>query len=164
MAGSGHERLNELYALHAPSALRLAFLMTGDGDVAEDIVQEAFARLYARFGERRAPDGIDAYLRRTIVNLSHDRHRKLKTLRAFMARGSQQSTEPPADVSTRIDMRARLQRLPHRQRAALVLRYYVDMTEAQAAEVMDCSVPALKQLVQRGLRTLRQQQQGEAHE
>lgn len=161
MAGSGHQRLNELYAIHAPSSLRLAFLMTGDGDVAEDIVQEAFARLYARFGDRRAPEGVEAYLRRTIVNLSHDRHRKLKTLRAFVARGSQQGIEPPADVSGSIDMRARLQRLPHRQRAALVLRYYVDMTEAQAAEVIDCSVPALKQLVQRGLKTLRQQQQGE---
>jgi RNA polymerase sigma factor (sigma-70 family) len=163
MAGAAHERLNELYALHAPSAIRLAFLMTGDGDVAEDLVQEAFARLYARFGERKAPEGINAYLRRTIVNLSHDRHRKLKTLRAFIARGPQQSTELPADFSGRIDMRARLQRLPHRQRAALVLRYYVDMTEAQAADVIGCSLPALKQLVQRGLKTMRQQQQGEHH-
>lgn len=164
MASSAQQRLNELYALHAPSALRLAFLMTGDGDVAEDIVQEAFARLYARFGERKAPEGIDAYLRRTIVNLSHDRHRKLKTLRAFVARGSERNSEPPADVSSRLDMSARLQRLPHRQRAALVLRYYVDMTEAQAAEVIGCSVPALKQLVQRGLKSMREQQQGEAHE
>ncbi len=163
MAGSAHQRLNELYALHAPSALQLAFLMTGDGDLSEDILQEAFVRLYARFGDRKAPEGIDAYLRRTIVNLSHDRHRKLKTLRAFVARGPQQGTEPPADVSGRIDMRARLQRLPHRQRAALVLRYYVDMTEAQAAEVIGCSVPALKQLVQRGLKTMREQQQGERH-
>jgi RNA polymerase sigma factor (sigma-70 family) len=164
MTSSAHQRLNELYVLHGPSALRLAFLMTGDGDAAEDIVQDAFARLYAHFGDRRAPKGIDAYLRRTIVNLSHDRHRKLKTLRAFVARGPQQHVEPPADVSGKIDMRARLQQLPHRQRAALVLRYYVDMTEVQAAEVIDCSVPALKQLVQRGLKTMREQQQGERHE
>ncbi len=160
MTSSAHQRLNELYALHSPSALRLAFLMTGDGHVAEDIVQEAFARLYARFGERKEPEAVDAYLGRTIVNLSHDRHRKLKTLRAFVARGPQRSSELPPDVSSGIDMRARLQRLPHRQRAALVLRYYVDMTEAQAADVIGCSVPALKQLVQRGLNTMREQQQG----
>lgn len=164
MASSAHQRLNELYALHASSALRLAFLMTGDGDAAEDIVQDAFVRLYARFGDRKAPDGIDGYLRRTIVNLSHDRHRKLKTLRAFVARGLQHDVEPPADVSSRLDIRSRLQRLPHRQRAALVLRYYVDMTEAQAADVIGCSVPALKQLVQRGLKTMREQQQGEGRE
>lgn len=164
MASSAHQRLNELYALHAPSAVRLAFLMTGDPDVAEDIVQEAFARLYARFGNRKTSEGIDAYLRQTIVNLSHDRHRRLKTLRAFVARGPQHGTEPPADISGRIDMRARLQRLPHRQRTALVLRYYVDMTEAQAADFIGCSVPALKQLVQRGLKTMREQQQGERHE
>lgn len=164
MASSAQQRLNELYALHAPSALRLAFLMTGDGDVAEDIVQEAFVRLYARFENRKAPEAIDGYLRRTIVNLSHDRHRKLKTLRAFVARGPQHGTEPAVDISGRLDMRARLQRVPHRQRAALVLRYYVDMTEAQAADVIGCSVPALKQLVQRGLRTMREQQQGELHE
>ena len=164
MASSAHQRLNELYALHAPSALRLAFLMTGDGDAAEDIVQDSFARLYARFAERRAPDAIDAYLRRTIVNLSHDRHRKLKTLRAFVARGPQRATESATDVPSRIDMSSRLQRLPHRQRAALVLRYYVDMSEAQAADIIGCSVPALKQLVQRGLKTMREQQQGESHE
>lgn len=163
MASAAQQRLNELYALHAPSALRLAFLMTGDGDVAEDLVQDSFARLYARFGDRKTPEQIDAYLRRTIVNLSHDRHRKLKTLRAFIARGPQQSSEAPVDVSGRIDMNARLQRLPHRQRLALVLRYYVDMTEADAADVIGCSVPALKQLVQRGLKTMRQQQQGENH-
>lgn len=164
MAGSGHERLNELYALHAPSALRVAFLMTGKGDVAEDLVQEAFARLYARFRERRAPEGIEAYLRRTIVNLSHDRHRKLKTLRAFVVRAPRGNAQHSQDVSDKLDMSARLQRLPHRQRAALVLRYYVDMTEPQAADVIGCSVPALKQLVQRGLKTMREQQQGEGYD
>jgi RNA polymerase sigma factor (sigma-70 family) len=164
MAGSARQRLNELYALHASSALRLAFLMTGDEQAAEDIVQESFVRLYARFQDRKAPDVIDAYLRRTIVNLSHDRHRKLKTLRAFVARGPQSSSAQPPDVPSRVDMGRRLQLLPHRQRVALVLRYYEDLTEAQAAELLDCSVAALKQLVQRGLKTMREQQRGESHE
>lgn len=164
MAGSAHQRLNELYALHAPAALRLAFLMTGDGPGAEDIVQEAFVRLYGRFQDRKAPDRVEAYLHRTIINLSHDRHRKLKTLRAFVARGHQNNPDLPLDVPARVDMAQRLQRLPHRQRAALVLRYYQDLTEPQAAELLHCSVAALKQLVQRGLNTMRAQQQGERDE
>lgn len=163
MAGSAQQRLNELYALHAQSALRLAYLMTGDPNASEDIVQEAFARLFAKFQDRKTPHAVAAYLRRSIVNLSHDRHRRLKTLRSFLARSvSSTPAQDSSDIEDRLIMRSRLQRLPHRQRAALVLRYYEDLSEHDAAEVIGCSVAALKQLVQRGLRSMRQQQQGEA--
>lgn len=162
---SAQRRLGELNAQHSTSALRLAYLMTGDPTEAEDVVQEAFARLFAKFQNRRAPQAIEAYLRRSVINLSHDRHRRQKTLRSFLARRVPSGTsEQPPDIEARLVMRSRLQQLPHRQRVALVLRYYEDLTEHQAAEILNCSVPALKQLVQRGLRTMREQQRGEIDE
>lgn len=165
MPTPAEQRLTGLYARHSASALRLAFLMTGDPAAAEDVVQEAFVRLFARFRDRKPPDALEAYLRRSIINLAHDRHRRIKTARAFVNSGGHAPTShdaPAAEVDVRLVMRTRLRRLPHRQRAALVLRYYEDLSEEQAAEILHCSVHALKQLVQRGLRAMRAQEQGES--
>jgi DNA-directed RNA polymerase specialized sigma24 family protein len=73
-------RLEELYVRNAPSALRTAYFLTGDADLAEDLVQEAFVRIAGRFGHLRTPEAFPAYLRRTIVNLftSHLRRRALE--------------------------------------------------------------------------------------
>jgi RNA polymerase sigma-70 factor (sigma-E family) len=158
-------RLAHLYEEHSASALRLAYLMTGDAQATEDLVQEAFARMFARFQDRKGPDAVAAYLRRSIVNLAHDRHRRSKTVRTFLAGArAPASSEEAAEVDARLVMRSRLQRIPHRQRAALVLRYYEDLSEAQTAEVLGCSVHAVKQLVQRGLRRMREQGLGDADE
>ena len=165
MPSAAQRRLAELYAQHAASALRLAYLMTGDPAAAEDVVQEAFARIFARFQDRKPPHALDAYLRRSIINLSHDRHRRLRSFRAFLARSVPTATlEEPPDIEGRLVMRSRLQRLPYRQRAALALRYYEDLSEDDAAEILHCSVGALKQLVRRGLANLREQQRGEGDE
>ena len=162
--GSAQRKLAQLYARHSRSALRLAYLMTGNSTAAEDVVQEAFARMYARFQDRKAPDAIEAYLRRSVINLAHDRHRRQRTMRAFVTRSAAQSEAHAPDIDARLAMRSRLQRLPHRQRAALVLRYYEDLSEHQSAEILNCSVPALKQLVQRGLKALREQDTGDNDE
>jgi RNA polymerase sigma factor (sigma-70 family) len=136
--------------------------MTGDPSAAEDIVQEAFVRMYARLQDRHPPDRLETYLRRTVVNLSHDRHRKLRTAREFLALTAHVSQRQP-DMDSRLVFRELLQKLPHRQRAALVLRYYEDLSEHDAAEIIHCSVPALKQLVQRALKTLRSNERGGRH-
>lgn len=151
---SAQDRLAELYERKASSSVRLAYLMTGDAQASEDLVQEAFARCFALLKDRRDPEHLDAYLRRTIVNLSHDRHRKLRRARALAARsavGEPQASDPGA----RVAFGQLLQGLPHRQRAAIVLRYYEDLSEQATAEVLGCSVGAVKQLVQRALGTLR---------
>jgi RNA polymerase sigma factor (sigma-70 family) len=62
-------RLEDLYVRNAPGALRLAYFLTGNRELAEDLVQEAFVRVAGRFRHLRMPDAFDAYLRRTIVNL-----------------------------------------------------------------------------------------------
>ena len=77
-------RLEELYVRNAPGALRLAYFLTGNRELAEDLVQEAFVRVAGRFRHLRVPDAFDAYLRRTIVNLSTSQLRRAKLERAYV--------------------------------------------------------------------------------
>jgi RNA polymerase sigma-70 factor (sigma-E family) len=151
-------RLGELYRRHAGDAARLAYLVTGDRALAEDIVQEAFVRLYGRFRDLRNPDSFEFYLRRTVVNLarSHFRHRKVE--RSYLAGPGQPSPERSdelPDVGERDELWTVLQSLPERQRTAIVLRFYEDLSEATTADVMNCPVGTVKSLVSRGLERLR---------
>ncbi len=147
--------LGELYLRHAPQALRLAYLLTGDARLAEDIVQDAFVRLAGRMLHVRSPDGFQAYLRTTVANLvrSHRRRRAVE-IRHQERRTVQAPLEPP-DISARDELRMALTALPVRQRTAIVLRYYEDLSEAQTAEVMRCRGGTVRSLVARGMATLR---------
>ena len=152
--GSG---LESLYLQHAPSALRFAYFLSGDQETARDLVQEAFVRVAGRFRYLRQPDGFDAYLRRTIVNLNASRLRRLKVERSSLAR---EATYPVIAVVERDpgisdELWQAILDLPPRQRAAIVLRFYEDLSELQAADILRCSVKALNQLVVRAMKTLR---------
>jgi RNA polymerase sigma-70 factor (sigma-E family) len=152
-------RLTELYTRHAPAAQRLAFLLTGDRAQAEDLVQEAFVRVVGRFGHLRVPDAFEAYLRRTIVNLHTSQLRRRRIERAWLERERSAADDPPADampdVGAREDLWRAVLELPPRQRAAIVLRFYEDLSEHQTAEVLGCSPAAAKMLVARAMETLR---------
>src|SRR6266566_9470783 len=69
-------RLGTLYGRHAPGAVRLAYLLTGDPALAEDLVQDAFVKLAGRLAHLRDPEAFDAYLRRTVVNLANSHFRR----------------------------------------------------------------------------------------
>ena len=69
-AERGRRRLENLYAAHCPEATRLAFLLTGDRDLAEDLTQDAFVRVARRFGDLRNPEAFGPCLRKTVINLS----------------------------------------------------------------------------------------------
>ena len=75
--------LEDRYVRHAPGAVRLAYLLTSDAALAEDITQEAFIRVAGRFRHLRTPDSFDAYLRRTVVNLCMSHHRRRRVERAY---------------------------------------------------------------------------------
>jgi RNA polymerase sigma-70 factor (sigma-E family) len=154
---AGRGGLAALYARHAAAAGRLAYLLTGSNSDAEDLVQEAFARVVGRFGHLRVPDAFEAYLRRTIVNLHTSRLRRRRLERAYLEREAARRIEPaaPPDVGVRDALWRTLMTLPPRQRAAVVLRYYEDLSEAETAELMRCSVASVKSLVARGMRSLR---------
>ncbi|HET7482456.1 MAG TPA: SigE family RNA polymerase sigma factor [Actinomycetota bacterium] len=151
-------RFAELYDAHALGAVRLAYLLTGDRELAEDIAQDAFIKVVGRFHDLRHRDAFGAYLRIAIVNLvrSHFRRRKLERAhvaseRARVARGDDQ----PPDIAGRDALRRALLALPVRQRAAVVLRYFEDLSEQQTGDALGCSPAAVKALVARAMETLR---------
>lgn len=151
------DRLEEAYVRNAPAALRLAYFLTGDRDQAEDLVQEAFARVAGRFRHLRSIDDLDAYLRRAVVNLFSSSLRRRRVERAWLERerSAAASRQPAHDPSERDEMWRALQRLPERQRVAVVLRFYEDLSERDAAALMGCSQSALNSLLVRAMQTLR---------
>ena len=155
-----HGAMAELYTRYVPGGIRLAYLLTGDRHQAEDLTHEAFVRCVGRFQHLRAHTAFDAYLRRAIVNLhmSSLRHRLVERewLRREGPRAAR-ATASQADVGGRTDLWNALATLPARQRAALVLRYYEDLSERDTAEVLGCTVAAVKSLVARGSDALRAQ-------
>ena len=150
--------LEALYSEHIDYAVRLAFLMTGDRLQAQDIGQDAFVKIAGRFRDLRDPAAFPAYLRTTVINLSRSHLRRLRTQRAYLERerGAARAAPVPREVETDDALWDALQTLSHRQRAAVVLRYYEDLSEAQTAEALGCSVSAVKSLVSRGLQDLRE--------
>jgi RNA polymerase sigma-70 factor (sigma-E family) len=151
-------RLGRLYRQHAAGAVRLAFLLTGDHALAEDLVQDAFVRLVGRFRDLRNPDAFEWYLRRTVVNLARSHFRHVRVERKY-AEGQRDGTDVAklaADPGEREALWQALLELPERQRTAIVLRYYEDLSEAQTADVMGCPVGTVKSLVSRGMDRLRE--------
>jgi RNA polymerase sigma-70 factor (sigma-E family) len=155
--------LGELYARHAPEGIRLAFLLTGDRALAEDLVQEAFARLVGRLRHLRDLSAFSAYLRRTIVNLSTSHFRRRRVERSYLER-SAMAQESQTNPNEELDatMHEALLRLPERQRAAIVLRFYEDLSDVRTAEVLRCSPGTVRSLVSRGMTTLRSELEGAA--
>jgi RNA polymerase sigma-70 factor (sigma-E family) len=159
--GAEHERtstLAEVYERSAPGGFRLAYLLTGDRALAEDLVQEAFLRFVGRLHYLRDPEAFDAYLRRTIVNLSKDVFRRRAVERSHLERRTAELREgrTDRDVATYESMRAALLSIPQRQRAAIVLRYYEDLQESDIADMLRCRPATVRSLVARGLAALRQ--------
>lgn len=155
--------LEELYQSHIDGAVRLAFLMTGDEQVAQDIAQDAFVKIAGRFHDLRHPAAFPSYLRTTVINLSRSYFRRLRTQRSYLSKhkGDTQDVATATDLEARDEMWRALRSLPHRRRAAIVLRYYEDLSEQQTADALGCSVSAVKALVGRGLETLRTEMRGE---
>jgi RNA polymerase sigma-70 factor (sigma-E family) len=143
-------------ATHADALVRSAFLLTGRLADAEDAVQSALLKVYLAWSRIERRDAALAYARRAVVREVIDvRRGPLRRVRP---------TERPPDVAIpsaaeRVDaqdaMHAALLRLPPRQRAVLVLRYFDDLTEAQAADVLGIRVGSVKQHASRGLAHLR---------
>lgn len=135
--------------------VRFAYLLTGDPHSAEDLVQSAFAKVYRKWDSIHGSP--DAYVRQTIINEHNSWWRR--TWRHKEVTGSDLITyaDPaaPADRYADDDLRTHIRNLPAQQRAAIILRYYEDLTEAQTAEVLGCAVGTVKSLVSRGLDRLR---------
>ncbi|GIJ55654.1 RNA polymerase sigma factor [Virgisporangium aurantiacum] len=135
---------------------RLAFLLTGDRHQAEDLVQVTFERV-ARRWERVAADGDpDPYVRRTMLSQHVSLWRRRWRNVELWARPPEPPTgDPTAATDRAVVVRQALARLAPRQRSALVLRYFEDLTEVETARVLNCSVSTVKSQVRDGLARLR---------
>ena len=137
--------------------MKLAVLMTGDQPTAEDVVQDAFLGLYRRWPSLRDADKAIGYLRSSVVNGC-----RRSTASGSAARASPSTRPRPADSAeaeallgeAHREVLAALRRLPPRQREAVVLRYYLDMTEEQAAQAMGVGRGTVKSATSRGLAAL----------
>lgn len=145
--------------------VRSAYLLTGSVEVAQDLVQTALTKAYAKRVGMRDPGALEHYVRRSIVNLhisSWRRHRGREALtaeppepRAGRAAG-ERATLPVADhVAAQVDLWRALRNLTPRQRTAIVLRYFEDLPVAEVARLMDCGEQSVKTHTARGLVRLR---------
>jgi RNA polymerase sigma-70 factor (sigma-E family) len=126
--------------------VRLAFLLTGSMETAEDLVQDALARTYPRWSKVSEPS---AYVRRAVVNACHSHHRRRFRERAHPPREPEPGRMEPDEL---FDV---LATLPARMRSAIVLRYYQDLPEHDIAEILGCAPPTVRSLIHRGLARLR---------
>ena len=148
------QQVTALYQAHALGLVRLAVLMVGDQPTAEDVVQDAFLGLYRRWPALKDPDRALAYARSSVLNgcrmvhRANSRHDGI-SLAAPDDTESAEETALLGEASR--EVLAALRRLPARQREAVVLRYYLDMTEDQAAQAMRVSRGTVKSATSRGL-------------
>jgi RNA polymerase sigma-70 factor (sigma-E family) len=151
-------RIGELYLRHADGAIRLAYLLTGDAALAEDLVQDAFVRVAGRLAHLRDPGAFDAYLRRTVVNLARSYLRRRKLERGYLERVRHEASAqaaPEGSIEDRETLWRAMASLSDRQRSAIVLRFYEDLSEAQIADILRCRPGTVKSLVSRGLEAMR---------
>jgi RNA polymerase sigma-70 factor (sigma-E family) len=136
---------------------RTAFLMVGDHQLAQDLVQEALVKTLMAWPRLNDRENLHAYTRRIIVTTSLSwRRRRSFHERPVEVLPERHGPDLADAVVSHEEMMAALGTLPPRQRAAIVLRFYQDLTEAQTAEAMGCSVGAVKSQVSAGLRRLRE--------
>jgi RNA polymerase sigma-70 factor (sigma-E family) len=151
------QQVTALYQAHALGLVRLAVLMVGDQQAAEDVVQDAFLGLYRRWSALKDPDRALSYARSSVLNGCRMvlRSRSSRDKITLAAPDDIESAEATALLGeANREVLAALRRLPARQREAVVLRYYLDMTEDQAAQAMRVSRGTVKSATSRGLAAL----------
>ena len=147
---------SEYMAARQPSLLRTAYLLTGDRHTAEDLVQTALAKLYLSWDRVQDRESVDGYVRRILVNEHNSLWRRpwKRRERTTADLPDEPAAHGPA-AGHDADLWALVQTLPAKQRAALVLRYYEELSEAETAAVLGVSVGTVKSQTSRALAALR---------
>ena len=140
--------------------LRFATALTCDPYLAQDVVQEVLVRVQHRWSRIGPMPARDQYVRRMIINeyLSWRRRKAARTVTATHSTLDELGTptaDPATGVTERDAMRRHIARLPRKQRAALMLRYYCDRDDAEIAELLGCSAGTVRSHISRALSTLR---------
>lgn len=150
--------ISVLYYAHWNQLVRLATLLTRDVSVAEEIVQDAFVAFHRRWNSISDPAAAHGYLRTSVVNGARSALRHRSVEERYRQPGPP-SPAGPEELAVRADTDARvlatLHTLPRRQREVLVLRYYLDLSEADIARTLGLSRGAVKSHAHRGLAALK---------
>jgi RNA polymerase sigma-70 factor (sigma-E family) len=155
--------VSDLFVMHHRRLVGLASLLVDDRRTAEDVVQEAFTGLYRRWHKLRDPDAAVAFLNRSVVNAGRDTLRRKRRAGAAALRLVPRSEELASAEQAVVDhaehdqLWAAVVELPMRQRQVLVLRYYLDQSEAEIAETLGVSRGSVKKHASRGIAALAQQ-------
>jgi RNA polymerase sigma-70 factor (sigma-E family) len=146
----------EFAAARAPWLRKVAYLLCGDWHRADDLVQATITKLYTNWHRASRAWNLDGYARTTLVNtfLAEQRSR---WLRSVVLRDSHEDgvAAPERDLDAALDLRAALTKLPPRQRAAVVLRYYCDLSVEEVGRELRCSPGTVKSQTARGIDGLR---------
>ena len=144
-------------AARQPSLLRTAYLLTGDRHTAEDLVQTALAKLYLSWDKVKQREHVDGYVRRILINENNSLWRRPWKKRETTISELPETAAHDAEGNRGPDVElwAHVQALPRKQRAAVVLRYYEQLSEAETAAVLGVSVGTVKSQTSRALATMR---------
>ena len=150
----GRHDFEEFVRGRSTALLRTAYLLTGDRGHAEDLLQGVFERVSRRWPS--VGDAPEAYVRRALTNAATNRWRRRRLHEVALTDVHQPTSEPAEhQLALRDELMRGLMSLPPRQRAVLVLRFFEDMTEAETAAAMGCSIGTVKSQASRGLDRLR---------
>jgi RNA polymerase sigma-70 factor (sigma-E family) len=144
------------YAAARMRALRrTAYLLCGDWHQAEDAAQTVLTKLYTHWDRVDRKDALDAYVRTMLVRATLEQRRRLWWRREVSTAEPPETASPSPDTEQRIVVVEALAKVPPRQRAVLVLRFWEDLDVAQTAATLGCSPGTVKSQTSRGLTTLR---------
>jgi RNA polymerase sigma-70 factor (sigma-E family) len=148
---------SEYVAAHADQVRFTAYLLCGDWHEAEDLAQAAFVRLYLAWGRIDRTEPINAYVRKIVTRAYLNERRRLWRKRERLTSAPPEPLPAPAPApEQRMLLMCALAQVPRRQRAALVLRYWEDLSLVETADVLGCSVGNVKSQCARGLQRLRE--------
>ena len=154
MSAESDEEFREFMRGRWAATVRLAYGLTGDAWQAEDVAQDAFARAYASWGRVSRAGDPQAYVRRIVINEYRRRFRKQRVAEELPGVLPDAGTVPPGPEERSALLDA-LRSLGPRQRAVIVLRYWMDLSEAETAAALNCSRGTVKSQASRGLAALK---------
>ncbi|MGX7681008.1 SigE family RNA polymerase sigma factor [Jatrophihabitans sp. DSM 45814] len=162
LPGQFDEQFSAFVRTHTDTLLKTAYLLTRDGPEAEELVQDNLVWLYPRWAQVEGADYQLAYVRKAMVNRFLAGKRRASSTEVHFDESFESFAEragPARDETAAVDERDRLWRelgsLSDRQRAAIVLRFFHDLADAEVAEALDCRVGTVRSLISRALTTLR---------
>ncbi|WP_283139638.1 SigE family RNA polymerase sigma factor [Rhizohabitans arisaemae] len=155
MSDDGHEEFRQYVVARGPTLLRAAYTLTGNRADAEDLLQAALTKTYLAWEGIQERAALDGYVRRAMVNIQISWWRRRRLREHLFDEVPEPSVAPEPDGDLHVQLQEALDRLPPRQRAVVVLRYYEDLTEPEIAKILEINVGTVKSTLSRAVAKLR---------